>query len=84
MSSLGDARGMRFRPFKAWQVPLRDMSDIQEALLADKERLPLPTPYEDCIAALSAIDPEHRLSPILEKPPKAARRSRSGGKASRR
>lgn len=80
VSSLGDARGKRFRPFKAWQVPLGDMSEAQEALLADKERLPLHTPYEACIAAMSAIDPEHPLKPILARPLKAPKRSRNSRK----
>lgn len=84
VSSLGAARGERFRPFKAWQVPLGDMSDSQEALLADKERLPLPTPYAACIAAMSDIDPEHPLKPILERPPKTPKRSRSGATLQRK
>lgn len=77
VSSMGDARGKRFRPFKDWQVPLGDMSETQQDLLADTKRLPLKTAYEDCIATMNAVDPSHALQPIYEPPRKAPRRSRS-------
>lgn len=76
VSSRGHASGHNYRPFKAWQVPLRDMSESQEKLLADPERLPLETSYEDCLKALNTLDPSRPLLPIYKPPSKAPRRSR--------
>lgn len=76
VSSLGDARGKRFRPFKVWQLPLADMSPDQGALLEDTARLPLETPYEAVIAAMNEADPSNPLHPIHTPPAKAPRRSR--------
>lgn len=73
--------GTTRRPFAAWQVPLSRMSEVQSALLADARRLPLSTPYDECIARLVAADPSSAFSPIHEKPTGGRLKSRRPKKA---
>lgn len=66
-------RGLTRRPFAAHQLPVSRMSDVQFDLMADLERLPMDTPYEECIARLNASDPSHPL-PLI--PARSSRKPR--------
>lgn len=62
--------GVKLRPFAAYRLPIGSMSDIQHELMADLERLPVSTSYEECIARMNAEDPSSPLILTYQRPTK--------------
>jgi hypothetical protein len=57
-------RGVSVRPFAAYQFPIGLLSDMQENLMNDLQRLPMNTSREVCLERLIAEDPAHPLPAI--------------------
>lgn len=74
LQSARAGRGVTRRPFTASDLPVGRMSEAQFDMMSDLERLPIVTPLDACLEALTEADPSRPLTAIQKRPAKRTKR----------